>query len=193
MDTIQIDSVIYRILTENGALQFALSGDIYTAGERPENSDKEDIVISAISYQHSTPAQAVSNINIHVPDIAVNIGGTPQYKTNRDRLRDLTEMVVYIIEGTTIEGVGLHVDTTQVFAEPNAHEHYMNIRASWLIAKPYTSELDIRQNPLLRQLADLERRVAALETAATTPVQASETNNEPTEPSESTEPEPLTD
>lgn len=162
MDTIQTDSVIYRILKESQLID--INGDIYTAGERPENSDREDIVINNISFEHSTPRRGVSNINIHVPDIAVQIDGTQQFKANRERLQDLTQQVTTIIEMTTIEGVGLHIDTTQVFAEETAHEHYMNIRCSWLIAKPYTNQIDIKENALIRRLADLERRVEELET-----------------------------
>lgn len=166
MDTIQTDSVIYRILKESQLID--INGDIYTAGERPENSDREDIVINNISFEHSTPRRGVSNINIHVPDIAVQIDGTQQFKANRERLQDLTQIVTTIIETTIIEGVGLHIDTTQVFAEETAHEHYMNIRCSWLIAKPYTNQIDIKENALIRRLADLERRVEELETMINT-------------------------
>lgn len=175
MDLIQTDSVIYRILTESHLLD--ITGGIYTAGERPDNSDREDIVINNISYEHSTPRRGVSNVNIHVPDIAVTIDDIQQYKTDRDRLQDLTQIVTTIIETTNIEGVAIHIETTQVFAEPNAHEHYMNIRCSWLIAKPYTNELDITESDALRRLADLERRVKTLEDAA-----QPETSDEPTAP-----------
>ena len=166
-----------KVLKES-ALFDGITGGIYTAGERPDNSNAEDIVINNISFEHSTPKRGVSNINIHIPDIAVQINGTPQFKTNRERLQEITQIVTSIIETTTIEGVGLHIDATQVFAEPNAHEHYMNIRASWLIAKPTITDLDIRPNPLLQRIVDLERRVATLEQtlqAETT----SETNQEP--------------
>ena len=164
MDTIQTDSVIYQILTESALLN--ISGGIYTQGERPDNSNLEDIVINNISFEHSTPRRGISNINIHVPDIQVQIDGTPQFKTNRDRLQELTSIVSTIIESTRIDGIAIHIETTQVFAEPTAHEHYMNIRCSWLIAKPYTNELDINESALLQRISDLERRVAALETAA---------------------------
>lgn len=163
MDTIQTDSVIYKILKESALLD-GITGGIYTAGERPDNSNAEDIVINNISFEHSTPKRGVSNINIHIPDIAVQINGMPQFKTDRERLQEITQIVTSIIETTTIEGVGLHIDTTQVFAEQTTHEHYMNIRCSWIIAKPYTNQIDVKENVFLQRLADLERRVAALET-----------------------------
>lgn len=164
MDTIQTDSVIYQILKESAMLD-GITGGIYTQGERPDNSNAEDIVINNISFEHSTPRRGISNINIHVPDIEITIDGTQQFKTDRDRLQELTSIVSTIIETTRIDGVAIHIETTQVFAESAAHEHYMNIRCSWLIAKPYTNELDINEPALFQRIYNLEQRVAALEVA----------------------------
>lgn len=160
MDAIQTDSVIYRILKQ---ASLNISGGIFTAGERPDNSTSEDIVLNNISFEHSTPKRGITNINIHVPDIAVEINGYQQFKADRERLQQITNEVATIIETTTIEGVGLHIETTQLFAEQTAHEHYMNIRCAWLIAKPYTSEIDVKENPLLQRISNLEQRVQTLE------------------------------
>ncbi len=161
MDAIQTDSVIYKILTDAAEL-LNITGGIYTAGERPDGSDKEDIVINNISFEHTTPKRGITNVNIHVPDLLVVIDGLQQYKTNRERLKQLGDIVAGVIDSAVIKGININIDSSQLFADTN-HEHYLNLRCSWLIAKPYTSELDVADNEFIKKLNDLENRVKKLE------------------------------
>ena len=143
-----------------------ISGGVYTAGERPANSDAEDIVINNINFDHSTPRRGISNINIHVPDIVVTIDGIQQRKTNRDRLNAIAQTVQTVIDSTTLRGVSLRIDTTQVFAEEN--EHYLNMRCNWIVAEPL-NELTIQPNPIFTRLhaitTQLEEVTARLDAA----------------------------
>lgn len=162
MNAIQTDTLLFQILTDSGMFE-DLTGGIYTAGERPVDSNFEDIVLNNISFDHSTPKRGITNVNIHVPDITVEIDGVQQTKTNRERLEELNQRIVSVIESTVIDGVALHIDSTQFFAEQTAAEHYLNIRVSWIIAKPYTNKLDVKENILLQRVKDLEERVKTLE------------------------------
>ena len=143
-----------------------ISGGVYTAGERPANSTAEDIVINNINFEHSTPRRGISNINIHVPDIVVTIDGIQQRKTNRDRLNAIAQTVQTVIDSTTLRGVSLRIDTTQVFAEEN--EHYLNMRCNWIVAEPL-NELTIQPNAIFTRLhaitTQLEELTARLEAA----------------------------
>lgn len=162
MNIIQTDSIIYKILKEAGEA-LNITGGIYTNGERPDNSGKEDIVINNISFEHSTPKRGISNVNIHVPDLLVKIEGIEQYKTDRLRLEELSQNVLAIIESTVINGVSLYCDSSQIFAENNIYEHYINLRFSWIIANPYTTDLDVSENSFLQRLKNLENKVSELE------------------------------
>ena len=138
-----------------------ISGGVYTAGERPANSDAEDIVINNINFDHATPRRGISNINIHVPDIVVTIDGIQQQKTNRNRLNEIAQTVQTVIDSTTLRGVSLRIDTTQVFAEEN--EHYLNMRCNWIVAEPL-NELTIQPNPIFTRLNQLTSQIADLQT-----------------------------
>lgn len=159
MEAIQTDSIIYQILKNSGMLD--ITGDVYTAGERPANSTAEDIVINNINFEHSTPRRGISNINIHVPDIVVSIDGIQQRKTNRDRLNAIAQTVQTVIDSTTLRGVSLRIETTQVFAEES--EHYLNMRCAWIIAEPL-NELSIQPNPIFTRLNQLTAQIADLQT-----------------------------
>jgi hypothetical protein len=159
MEAIQTDSIIYQILKNSGMLD--ITGDVYTAGERPANSTAEDIVINNINFEHSTPRRGISNINIHVADIVVTIDGIQQRKTNRDRLNAIAQTVQTVIDSTTINGVSLRIETTQVFAEEA--EHYLNMRCAWIIAEPL-NELSIQPNPIFTRLNQLTAQIADLQT-----------------------------
>lgn len=163
MTPTQTDTLIYKILTQSRRLD--ISGGIFTAGERPDDSRAEDIVINNISFEHSRPARGVSNVNIHVPDIEVTINGTPQRKADRDRMQEIADAVISILESTTIDGVKITLSSSQVFAEETGH--YFNLRYDWLIAKPHTTDLDISEpNETARLwdvIADLKARIEELE------------------------------
>lgn len=164
MTLTQTDTLIYKILTQSRRLDI-ISGGIFTAGERPDDSRGEDIVINNISFEHSRPARGVSNINIHVPDIEVNINGTPQRKADRDRMQEIADAVISVLESTTIDGVKITLSSSQVFAEETGH--YLNLRYDWLIAKPYTTDLDISEageiTKLWAEMQALKKRIEELE------------------------------
>lgn len=155
MNPTQTDTLIYKILKQSSRLD--ISGDVYTAGERPEDSTAEDIVISNINFEHSTPQRGVSNVNIHVQDVEVIINGQPQTKANRERLQNIASVVESIIASTIVEGVKINLDTSQVFGENG--EHYFNLRYSWVIAKPFTTDLDIGDDTL----GEMQKEIEALQ------------------------------
>ena len=97
MQSLEIEDILFGILSASAELKAALSGGIYTQDERPVNSDKEDVVISDVKLSHEVPQTGTSNVNIHVPDKKITIDTTEQFKPNRERIRELTAIVLSVI------------------------------------------------------------------------------------------------
>lgn len=133
MQSIETDDVLYSILNGNAALKAAISGGIYVAGERPDNSELEDVVTNCLSLTHGNPQSGVSNVNIHVPDLTVKIRGTQQRKTDRERIRTITALVLNALNAARVTGLTLSVANEYVIKEPNTNQSYNNIRVEWLI------------------------------------------------------------
>ena len=104
-------------------------------GERPENSKLCDVVINTLAAGgERRPKLATSNVNIHVPDIEVRIGGQPQRKAARETIRPIVAAVTGALKAAVIPGLTISVGDETVIREVNAPEHYANIRVEWFIA-----------------------------------------------------------
>lgn len=133
MQSIETDDVLFSILDAWEALKATISGGIYAQGERPDGSAKEDVVINNLYLNHETPQSGISNVNIHVPDKQVRIGDTEQMKADRERIRELTAIVLAAIKSANIPGLTIRVTTETVIKEPGISEHYNNLRVEWNI------------------------------------------------------------
>lgn len=127
------DSILFKILNKS-LLKETLTGDIYFDGDRPANSNKEDIVINTITLtQDFHPQMGESNINIYVPDMIVNIEGNQQTVANRIRLKELSIIALTAIKESRLKGVKAIVKWQRTFNEPSIKQHFTNIRISWNI------------------------------------------------------------
>jgi hypothetical protein len=127
------DGILFRTLNASGELRAAISGGIYTESERPDNSEQEDITVNTITVTGNMPQRGTSNVNIHVPDLKLNISGQQQRKINRARLQEITNMVVSILETAKVEGLAFWISNETVIKEPEIYQHYANLRIEWNI------------------------------------------------------------
>lgn len=127
------DDILFKVLTTSEELKCSLSGGIYVQGERPDNSGIEDVVINTIVLNREKPQNGTSNINIHVPDLKLKINKQDQRKADRERLRELTALVLKILKAAQVEGLTFWVETETVIKEPAISEHYTNLRINWNI------------------------------------------------------------
>lgn len=135
MHSIDTDDTLFQILNASDDLKAELTGGIYVLGERPDGSEKEDIVVNNLFINHTTPQTGTSNVNIHVPDMTLTIGGKQQHKANRERLRTLTALVLEALKAANIQGLAIRITNETIIKEPNIPEHYNNIRIDWNIQK----------------------------------------------------------
>lgn len=127
-----IDAILYRILNIDSIVD-SISGDVYV-GQRPDNSELEDICINTIALTQShSPQIADSNVNIHIPDIKIKIGQNPQYKPNNLRMKEIAETVLSELRNSNTEGAKLQIGSQIVIPEAAIHQHYVNIRVSWSV------------------------------------------------------------
>jgi hypothetical protein len=131
--TYDTDSVLFGLLKGANSITSSITGGVYV-GQRPANSEKEDIVINTIALtQDSTPQIGTSVINIHVSDVLKNIGGVQQKVENRDRLKTISDLVLTTIRSSKVLGLKLSVDSQATIQEPDLFQHYVNIRVNWNI------------------------------------------------------------
>lgn len=125
---------MYKTLKASEAVVATIDGGIYVMGERPEGSEKRDIVINTITGGAGTrPQTATVNVNIHVPDLFLTIGGVQQRKADRERLRPIVNAVRHTINAANIEGLSLQIVGENIIRETQVPEHYANIRVNCYI------------------------------------------------------------
>ena len=131
--TYDTDSILFTLLNGSTELKAAISGGIY-AGKRPDNSEKEDIVVNTIALTQDNPPQiGTSNINIHVADKMVTIGGTQQKVENRERLKAISALVLGTVRSSLVSGLKIAVEAQSTIQEAAISQHYVNIRITWNI------------------------------------------------------------
>ena len=131
--TYDIESIVFKALRSNQTLVNELNGGVYL-GQRPVNSDKEDVVINTIALtQEFKPQLGTSNINIHVADKVVTIGGAQQKMEDRVRLKQLSELVLTTIRAGIVKGMKMVVENQSTLKEPEISQHFVNIRINWII------------------------------------------------------------
>jgi hypothetical protein len=127
------NDILFQILSGNAGLKAAISGGIYH-NERPDNSEMEDITVNTITVtRNSTPQGGTSNVNIYVPDLKLKIKAQEQRKESRERLREITNLVISVLEAANPQGLAFWISNQTTLKEPGIYQHYTNLRIDWNI------------------------------------------------------------
>lgn len=132
--SIDTDDILYKIVAEavsTGVV--SISGIVCTQGERPDDSETEDIVINTITVTHDKPQTGTSNVNIYASDLKVKIRGKEQRKADRERLRVIGDALVSYLDVQNIADLEFWIESDIVLQEQQVNQHYRNIRISWNI------------------------------------------------------------
>ena len=88
--SIDTDDILFKIVSEAVTSgKVVINGGVFTQGERPDDSEAEDIVINTITVTHDKPQTGTSNVNIYAKDLKLRIKGKEQRKAaRRDVLLD---------------------------------------------------------------------------------------------------------
>lgn len=132
--SIDTDDILYKIVAQavsTGVVK--ISGIVCTQGERPDDSETEDIVINTITVTHDKPQTGTSNVNIYASDLKVKIRGKEQRKANRERLREIGDALVSYLDAQNIADLEYWIESDIVLQEQQVNQHYRNLRISWNI------------------------------------------------------------
>lgn len=132
--SIDTDDILFKIVSEAVTSgKVVINGGVFTQGERPDDSEAEDIVINTITVTHDKPQTGTSNVNIYAKDLKLRIKGQEQRKADRERLRTIGDALVAYLDAQNIADLEYWIESDIVIKELEVNQHYRNIRISWNI------------------------------------------------------------
>lgn len=132
--SIDTDDILFKIVSEAVTSgKVVINGGVFTQGERPDDSEAEDIVINTITVTHDKPQTGTSNVNIYAKDLKLRIKGKEQRKADRERLRAIGDALVAYLDAQNIADLEYWIESDIVIKELEVNQHYRNIRISWNI------------------------------------------------------------
>lgn len=132
--SIDTDDILYKIVKEavtSGKVK--ISGGVFVQGERPDDSEAEDIVINTITITDEKPQTGTSNVNIFAPDKKVKIRGREQRKADRERLREIGDALKEHLKAQNVADLEYWIESDTTIKEIEVKQHYRNLRISWNI------------------------------------------------------------
>ena len=132
--SIDTDDILFKIVSEAVTSgKVVINGGVFTQGERPDDSEAEDIVINTITVTHDKPQTGTSNVNIYAKDLKLRIKGKEQRKADRERLRTIGNALVAYLDAQNIADLEYWIESDIVIKVLEVNQHYRNIRISWNI------------------------------------------------------------
>lgn len=132
--SIDTDDILFKIVSEAVTSgKVVINGGVFTQGERPDDSEAEDIVINTITVTHDKPQTGTSNVNIYAKDLKLRIKGKEQRKADRERLRTIGDALLAYLDAQNIADLEYWIESDIVIKELEVNQHYRNIRISWNI------------------------------------------------------------
>ena len=132
--SIDTDDILFKIVSEAVTSgKVVINGGVFTQGERPDDSEAEDIVINTITVTHDKPQTGTSNVNIYAKDLKLRIKGKEQRIADRERLRTIGNALVAYLDAQNIADLEYWIESDIVIKELEVNQHYRNIRISWNI------------------------------------------------------------
>ncbi len=132
--SIDTDDILYKLIQAAVASgEVKISGGVFVQGERPDNSEAEDIVINTITITHEKPQTGTSNVNIYASDKMVKIRGKEQRKADRERLRTIGDALADYLDAQNVADLEYWIESDITIKEIEVKQHYRNLRISWNI------------------------------------------------------------
>ncbi len=127
-----IEADVYALIKQS-ELAKVISGKVYRDGKRPNNSNKEDIIVifqTAINIFQTAIKEGfyqigAVNVNVYVPDL---LKGSNTYSKNITRCRELGRLCANFV--ASLQTGAYWFKTTkiiQTYDEPKINQHFINI------------------------------------------------------------------
>ena len=124
--TLDIVDDIWKVL-DVSPLKDEITGSIYKH-TRPAGSLLEDVVINTLPITGNQIQEAVANVNIHVPDIEVNVNSVIDKQPNHLRLKALCFIALTSLSDNWDGDYNFDVQQQTLLKDENGGDHYINIR-----------------------------------------------------------------
>lgn len=122
--SIDTDDILFKIVSEAVTSgKVVINGGVFTQGERPDDSEAEDIVINTITVTHDKPQTGTSNVNIYAKDLKLRIKGKEQRKADRERLRTIGNALVAYLDAQNIADLEYWIESDIVIKELEVNQH----------------------------------------------------------------------
>ncbi len=129
--SIDTDDILFKLIQE--AVASGKVKSVFVQGERPDDSEAEDIVINTITVTHEKPQTGTSNVNIYASDKKVKIRGKEQRKADRERLRTIGDALAAYLDAQNVADLEYWIESDITIKEIEVKQHYRNLRISWNI------------------------------------------------------------
>src|SRR5689334_5227981 len=122
--TLNAVDLLYGILKSSSSVTNAISGKVYK-DNRPMNSQKEDVVINSLPINMEQIQQALINVNVHVPNLRLNINGvTDNTQPDLARLDTLTTLVMTAVKDRVGTDYWFFIQQQTLFPSDPIGEYY---------------------------------------------------------------------
>ncbi len=121
----EIEADVYALIKQS-ELASAISGKVYRNEKRPNNSNKEDvIVIFQTAIKEGIYQIGAVNVNVYVPDL---LKGSNTYSKNIARCRELGRLCANFVASLQTGSYWFKTTKTiQTYDEPKINQHFINI------------------------------------------------------------------
>lgn len=102
--SLELASLVYKVVS-SGSIRTIIDGDVYL-GERPFNSDKNDVVIGTLSVPNTTLQESVVLVNIYAKDLFDGHNHLPNLKL----LNDATKLLMPLFKDYYIADKKTYID-----------------------------------------------------------------------------------
>ena len=116
----EIKGQMRKYIVASGVLS-SLNGQIITT-TRPDNSGKEDVIISVLDNRNAEFQQVTLNVNVYVPDI--NPKG--YYEEDGLRLKELSAICKNLFDKKSLDLLLFSEYQQRVFKNESTNEHFIN-------------------------------------------------------------------
>lgn len=137
---LQMASEAYQLLIAS-SIKTSINGGIYLM-KRPQNSIVQDIVINTLALTNNQLQAGVFNINIHVPNITVQLNGKSD-NTQPDLLTlgTISDLVGVIFQDYVGLDFRMYIDQPGNPIKDDDGTWYINLRINYLCFQPNYSNI----------------------------------------------------
>ena len=118
--------LVYSTLATS-PVKTAINGGIYKLN-RPDDSDKEDIVINVLPVTGDSVQTCIVNVNVHVSDVSLSTESKRQYQPNTVRMKAIADIAYTFLKQRYGSDYVLFVEDQAVYQEKEINQHFYNLR-----------------------------------------------------------------